>query len=113
MVAAGFVLAGCVSTQPTAIPLGARRFPPKGPDSPVVLIRDAAPSQPYEPVARLNVHIEKTFFIPSAFAEARPQLEKLAREMGADAVMQIEEKSSRLNETFIYNVSGTAIVFRD
>lgn len=99
--------------QPTAIPVGAGRFPAKAPDAPVVLFRGAPPSRPYEPVARLNVHIEKTFFISSAFPDARPQLEKLAREVGADAVMQIEEKSSRLNETFIYNVSATAIVFRD
>ena len=61
----------------------------------------------------MNVHIEKTFFIPSAFGDALPQLEELARSYGADALTKIEEKKSRLNETFIYNVSATAIVFTD
>ncbi len=61
----------------------------------------------------MNVHIEKTFFLPSAFEEALPQLKKLARQNGAYAVMDIAEKKSHLLETFIYNVSATAIVFDD
>lgn len=111
--AAGLLLAGCASVQPVAIPLGDHRLPPKRSDATVLVFRDEAPTRPHTPVARLNVHIEKTFFVRSAFADAWPQLEALARQSGADAIMQIEEKSSRLNETFIYNVSATAIVFDD
>jgi hypothetical protein len=103
-------LAGCVSVQPVAFPIGPRRAP-KPPNAVIQLFRGVEPTRPFEPVARLNVHIEKTFFIPSAFEEAQPKLEALAREHGADAIMKIEEKKSRLNETFIYNVSATAIVF--
>ena len=107
-------LAGCATLQPTGIPVGDRIYPPKASTAPVLLFRDGAlPARKFQPVAKLNVHIEKTFFIPSAFAEARPELENLARKHGADAIIQIEEKKSRLYETFIYNVSGTAIVFTD
>ena len=105
-------LAACVSVQPTAFPIGPRQ-PPKPSAAPVAIFREAAPARPYVAVARLNVHIEKTFFIPSAFDEARPKLEDLARQHGADAIIQIEETKSRLNETFIYNVTATAVAFTD
>jgi hypothetical protein len=110
---AAFVVAltsGCMTVQPAAFPIGRQR-PARPEQSPVQLFKDAPPSRPYEEVARLNVHIEKTFFIPSAFAEALPQLEKLARQNGADAIISVQEKKSRLNETFIYNVSAIAVVF--
>ena len=110
---AAFIVAltsGCMSVQPVAFPIGKRR-PPRAEQSPVQLFKDALPSRPYEEVARLNVHIEKTFFVPSAFSEALPQLEKLARQNGGDAIISVQEKKSRLNETFIYNVSAIAVAF--
>jgi len=105
-------LAGCMSVQPAAFPIGKPR-PPRSERSQIQLFKDAPPSRPYEEVARLNVHIEKTFFIPSAFPEALPQLEKLARQNGADAIISVSEKKTRLNETFIYNVSAIAVAFVD
>jgi hypothetical protein len=110
---AGLLLTGCSTVQPTAFPIGNRLHPAKASTAPVQLFRDALPDRKYEPVAKLNVHLEKTHFIPSTFAEALPKLEDLARRHGADAIIQIEEKKSRLNETFIYNVTATAIVFTD
>jgi hypothetical protein len=104
-------LTGCMSLQSVAFPIGAKRPPPKPEDAKVFLFKEAKPTQPYETLARLNVHIEKTFLIPSAFEEALPELEKLARHQGADALTDVEEKKSRLNETFIYNVTATAVVF--
>jgi hypothetical protein len=112
LLAALLGLSGCMTVQPTAFPIGPPRMP-KQADTVVELFQDSAPTRKFEPVARLNVHIEKTFFVPTAFAEALPKLEALAREHGADALMTIEEKKSRLNETFIYNVSATAIAFTD
>lgn len=100
-----------MTAQSTAFPVGERRLPPKAAHAPVQLFRDAAPTRPFTVVAKLNVHLEKTFFIPSAFSEALPQLETLARQHGADALTEVVEKKSRLNETFIYNVTATAIVF--
>jgi hypothetical protein len=105
--------AGCATTQPMSFPLGSRIYPPKPLSAEILLFKDTAPGRKYEPIARLNVHIEKTFFIPTAFEEARPKLVDLARQRGADAIIQVEEKKSRLNETFIYNVTATAIIFTD
>lgn len=103
-------LVGCVSVQPSAFPMGAKR-PAKAADATVLLFKDAPPSRPFVAVAKLNVHIEKTFLMQSAFDEAWPKLQDLARSNGADAVMNVKEDRSRLNETYIYNVSATAIAF--
>jgi len=110
---AGLFLGGCATTQSTSFPVGDRIHPPKSAAAVVQFFKDSTPTRKYEPVARLNVHLEKTFFLKSAFEEARPQLEDLARRAGGDAVIQVEEKRSRLNETFIYNVTATAVVFTD
>ena len=107
------LLTGCSTLQPVGFPVGNRRYPPKSPTADVQIFLEALPPRKFEPVAKLNVHIEKTFFLPSAFGEARPKLEDLARQYGADAIIQIEEKKSRLNETFIYNVTATAVIFTD
>ncbi|MBS0632140.1 MAG: hypothetical protein JSS11_09520 [Verrucomicrobia bacterium] len=104
-------LTGCQSVQPTAFPVGTRHPAPKPPQAVIQFFQDTKPARHYEVVAKLNVHFEKTFFIPTSMDEARPQLEKLAREQGADALIDIVEKKSRLNETFIYNVTANAVVF--
>ncbi len=106
-------LVGCMTVQPTAFPISAKRFTAKPNGTPILLFKETQPGRPFEAVARLNMHIEKTFFIPSAFNEALPQLEELARQQGADALMDVVERKSRLNETFIYNVTATAVVFTD
>jgi hypothetical protein len=111
--AAGLVLAGCSTVQPAAFPIGSQHRPPKPATAAIQWFRETPPTRPYSPVARLNVHIEKTFLIPTAFAEAQPQLEDLARRQGADAIMDVQEKKSRLNETYIYNVSAVAIAYTD
>lgn len=102
-----------MSVQPTAFPVGNNHHAPKPAGTPVALFKDTKPNRAFETVAHLNVHIEKTFFIPSAFDEALPKLEDLARQQGADALINIVEKKSRLNETFIYNVTATAVAFTD
>jgi len=107
-------LTGCISSvQPTAFPVGDKHLAAKPSGTPIQLFKDAKPTRPFDVVAKLNVHIEKTFFIPSAFDEALPKLEELARQQGADALVDIVEKKSRLNETFIYNVTATAVAFSD
>ncbi len=104
-------LGGCMTVQPTAFPVGNKHLAAKPAGTPIQLFKDTKPTRPFEVVAKLNVHIEKTFFMPSAFDEALPKLEELARQQGADALIDVGEKKSRLNETFIYNVTATAVVF--
>lgn len=111
---ASLFFTGCIATtQPTAFPVGEHRRPAKPANADVLLFKEAEPTRKFEVVAKLNVHLEKTFLIPSAFDEARPQLEALARQYGADAIIRVEEKKSRYLETFIYNVTASAIVFSD
>jgi len=107
------LVAGCMSMQPSAFPVGTIRRAPKPANAPVTLFKNTKPTRHYAPVAKLNVHLEKTFFLPSIFSEALPELEKLARQNGADAIVEVVESKSRLNETFIYNVTATAVVFTE
>jgi hypothetical protein len=109
--ALGLGLAGCSTTRSLAFPVGTERHAARPAGTPVAIFRTGKPDRPYRVVARLNVHLEKTFLVPSAFDDALPELENLARQQGADAVIEIEEKKSRQNETFMYNVTGTAVAF--
>ena len=99
--------------QPTAFPIGTKHYSAKNVRSFIQLFKDAKPSRPFERVAQLNEHIEKSFLIPTACNEALPQWEELARQQSADALTTIVEKKSRLNETYIYNVTATAVAFTD
>lgn len=109
---AALLLGGCESTQGLAIPVGSRHAP-RSPDAKILIFKDALPTRHYEVVAKLTAHIEKTFFLESAFNELKPQLEKLARDNGADALISIEETKSHRLETYGYTVNATAIVFTD
>lgn len=104
---------GCATMQPTSFRVGEQRRPAKPANAVVLLFKDTEPIRKYEVVARLNVHLEKTFFIPSVFDEAKPQLEAMARQHGADAIIHVDETKSRHLETFIFNVTATAVVFTD
>lgn len=101
-----------MSVQSNAFALGERRVP-KPTQSTVDVFRDSLPVRPFTAVARLNVHVEKTFFIPTAFNEAFSKLETLTRQHGGGAIIDVKETTSRLNETFIYNVSATAIMYTE
>lgn len=102
---------GCTTVQPTAFPVGTERRTPRPADAKVTVLTTPPAAGSVTVVAKLNVHIEKTFLIPTAFDEALPQLKALARQQGGEAVTNIEEKKSRLHETFIYNVTADAVVF--
>ncbi len=89
------------------------RSPARPPDCDVAVFKDQPPARPYTAISQLNVHLEKTFFVPSDFLSARGELKKQACLSGADAVIDIEEKHSSYLETRIYNLSATGIRFLD
>ena len=60
-------------------------------------------------ISRLDVHLEKTFFAGSSLEDALPELKKQARLSGADAIIEIEERFSMVNETRVYHVTATGI----
>lgn len=69
------------------------------------------PSKKFERISRLDVHIERTFFIRSKLNDALPDLRKEACASGADAVIDIQERTLNfnLNETNTYHVTGSGI----
>lgn len=105
-------LGGCTATTGNYRPL-ADRYPARPENCDLVVFKDGAPGRPYAAISRLNVHLEKTFFVPSDFSSASGELKRQACLSGADAVIDIEEKHSSYLETRIYNLSATGIRFLD
>jgi hypothetical protein len=67
------------------------------------------PNKPFNRIARLDVHLEKTGFVRSSFDDALPELKKQARQAGADAVIEIQEIRSQILETMVYHVTATGV----
>lgn len=69
------------------------------------------PSQQFERISRLDVHIERTYYVKSQLDDALPEMRKEACASGADAVIDIQERSSNFNlaETNMYHVTGTGV----
>ena len=107
------LLSGCVTQQVTSIPLTSEQVAPKPISANVEVYRDTSPERPYKRIARLNVHIEKTVLLSSSLDAAIGQLVDKARSVGADALIEISDDRSHLNETRILNVTATAIVYTD
>ena len=99
---------GCATTQSGFRPLG-RSYPPKPADFVVEIFESGEPARPFERVARLDTHFEKTHFIYTAHAAGIAELQKQARAAGADAVIEVREMRSRVNETFVLHVTGIGI----
>jgi hypothetical protein len=103
-------VAACATTQGKFRPLGTT-YPPKPASFAVQVFEGTLPDGPFERIARVDAHYEKTFFAPTSRDTAIEELKKQARAAGADAIVDIDERRSRLNETLILHVSATAIHF--
>jgi uncharacterized protein YbjQ (UPF0145 family) len=101
-------VSGCATTQSHISYLG-ERYPPRAAAAAVEVFRDGVPNRAFNRIARLDVHLEKTGFVKSYFEEALPELKKQARQAGADAVIEIEEKRSQILETMVYHVTATGV----
>jgi len=69
-------------------------FPPKPEGYEVQVFRGTMPDRSFVRISRLDVHLEKSFFVGSSLENALPELKKQARLSGADAVIEIRENSS-------------------
>ncbi len=107
-----FLATSCTSSQSRFSRLTAA-YPAKPATFPIEVFEDALPERPFERIARLDVHLEKTHFLSSSLKEALPELEKQARLSGADAIIEIRESRSTLNETKVYHVTAIAIRYVD
>jgi hypothetical protein len=101
----------CATTQGTFRPLG-KTYPAKPANFEVQVLK-STPTQPFERIARVDAHFEKTHFVSTSLDTAIEELKKQARAAGADAIMDIDERRSRLNETMILHVTATAIHFTE
>ena len=103
-----FVLLSCVNRQTNQRSLVANQSRCE-----VEIIRNSLPQRDFVKLDRLDVHIEKTFFAGSDFSDAVEELKNKACEKKADAIIDIEERSSIYLETRIYHVTATAIKYTD
>jgi len=106
------LLSVCASHQSRFVPLQ-RTYDALPKDFDVQVYRYEPPEQPFERVARLDVHIEKTHFLSTDFEDALPELKEQARLSGSHAIIEIEERKSSLLETKIYHISATGIRFKN
>jgi len=86
---------------------------PKGSDCQIEIFMKEPPARQFERISRLDVHIERTYYVRSTFNDVLPELKKEACESGADAIIDIQERSSTFNmsETNIYHVTAIGIRF--
>jgi len=113
---AGVFLAGLepsrITIQDRQIPLGTI-YSSRSPDCAIEVFRSEIPSKEFLKISRIDVHIERTYYIRTNFEEALPELKIKACESGADAIIDIQERSSYINndETHIYHVIATGIKY--
>jgi hypothetical protein len=93
--------------------LGGVTYPPKAATFEVAVFPNDLPTKPFERIARLDVHLEKTALETSTLKQAMPELLKQARAAGADAIVEIKEQRSTVGETRILHVTATAIRYSD
>lgn len=103
----------CATTNSQFSFLG-QSYPPKPAGFQVEVFDTGLPTRPFERIARLDVHLEKTHFIDSGLKDALPRLTEQARLAGADAIIEIKERSSTISlETKVYHVTATGIRYTD
>ncbi len=112
LVVGSLLLAACTSQQSRYVPLD-QSYEPLPSNFPVEVFRYELPEKPFERVARLDVHLEKTHFLSSDFEDALPELIEQARLSGSHAIIEIEERTSSVLETKIYHVTATGVRFLD
>jgi hypothetical protein len=111
LIAIALCLAACATTQSRFAPLGGKTFPPRDESFEIAVFEQSQPAEPFERIARLDVHFEKTGWADSSLQEALPELKRQARLAGADAIVELREQRSQVAETKIYHVTATAIRF--
>ena len=105
-------LTSCATTQGRWVFLD-QAHPARPKHAPVDVLREGHPERPFVRVSRLDVHLESTHFIVPEFESALPELEKQARESGADAVIDLSERRWEVGETRVYHITATGIRYTD
>ena len=106
------LLAGCATTQGRFAAIGAT-YPARATDHAIDVFKEGLPTRAYVKVARLDAHLEKAGWVVSDLDEALVELKRQARLAGGDAIIDIREQRSRINETRVLHVSATGIRYTD
>ena len=104
----------CSTTQSRFVPLGPT-YESKPTDCSLDVIRTGTPNKDFIKISRIDVHVERTYYIRSGFDEALPELRIKACASGADAIFEIQETSSKMiiGETHVYHVTATGIKYKE
>lgn len=111
LVLIGVMLGSCASAQSRFVPLG-QVYSARAEDCEIEVFKTGVPSKEFFRVSRIDVHLEKTHFIRSGFDDALPELKKQACLSGAEALIEIEERTTSYLETRIYHVTATGIRYK-
>lgn len=110
-----WLAAGCATEVANFVPIGTPR-PPKPANHPIEIYTNGVPSRPYDRVAILDVHCESQGFLtPNLEHDAIPVFIVQARKAGCDAVIEIEDATSKGSwslETKTRHFTGTGIAYR-
>jgi hypothetical protein len=87
-------------------------YPSRPAECEVEIFREGVPGKEFVRISRLDVHLEKTHFIRSRFEDALPELKKQACLSGADAVIEIRDRSTAFAETEVYHITATGIRYK-
>ncbi len=105
-------IASCATRQSRHVMLG-ETYPSKTEEEKIEVFRTRLPERRFVRISRLDVHLEKAYFIGSDLNDALPELKKQARLSGADAIIEIRDCFSMIGETRIYHVTATGIKYTD
>ncbi len=109
----GTLVVSCATTQSRYTALGPT-YPPRPEDCSITVHKDSIPPKAFERVSRLDVHLERTGFSQTDLEWALPELKRQACLSGADAIIEIQERSSGFRfENRAYHVTATGIKFKD
>ena len=88
---------------------------PKPSDCAIEVFKTGLPSKKFIRISRLDVHRERTYYGRTGLDDVLDELKEQACASGADAVIEIDERSNNINlhETNIYHVTATGIQYSE
>jgi hypothetical protein len=84
-------------------------YPAKPAGFAVEVFESGLPTRPFERIARLDAHFEKTGFMATWHQTGLEELKRQARAAGADGIVDIQEQHTQVGETRVLHVTGFGI----
>ena len=106
---ATMALAACTGTAAKFSAMPGKSYPPKDESFEVAVFESVLPSQTFERIARIDVQMEMTSSAETSLQDAIPELKRQARRAGADAIIDIRLKRSKVGDVTVFQVSAMGI----